>query len=114
LYGSPSSTPGILPPTAGTLCLFKVVSSTPYNVLVAEILKSFIGSRISVWSGSAQAEHRDDGILRDADDQVVLIESGSEFLCFPVNRLRLIKIIERTTETDKLLRAYSGEELPST
>lgn len=94
--------------------MFKVVSSTPYNVLVAEILKSFIGSRISVWSGSAQAEHRDDGILRDADDQVVLIESGSEFLCFPVNRLRLIKIIERTTETDKLLRAYSGEELPST
>lgn len=73
------------------------------------LLKDMVGSRVAVWSLAGSQEHRDDGILREVDSHMLMLEAGGEMLYFPLNNVRLIKILQAHVE-DNLLRAYRPEE----
>ncbi len=60
----------------------------------ASVLKSLVGRKVSVFSVVSSGSARDDGVVRNCDDQCIVIEKGSETLVFIVANVRLIKVLE--------------------
>lgn len=57
------------------------------------ILKTMVGRKVSVFT-MGQGTIRDDGVIRNVDDQCLVLEKGQDTLVFVVANIRLIKVIE--------------------
>ena len=56
--------------------------------------KSIVGRKVSIYSVVSSGSARDDGVVRNIDDQCVVLEKGSDTLIFVIVNIRLIKVLE--------------------
>ena len=59
-----------------------------------EVLRDLIGQRVEVWD--ARGTFRDRGTLVAFDDPWVRLEADGEVLCFPVQNVRLLKLLSHS------------------
>jgi hypothetical protein len=70
-----------------------VCAGVRYNTSrMSEIMKSLVGRVVLVYSGHVN-ECRDEGVVQEADDTAILVDSHGEILVFPLATVRLIKIV---------------------
>ncbi len=61
---------------------------------MSSVLRSLVGRKVAIFSAVAQSGVRDDGIVQNVDETVLVLEKGSETLVFVIANIRLIKILE--------------------
>src|SRR5437763_182671 len=68
-----------------------------------EALRDLIGRRVEIWD--ARGSFRDRGTLVAFEDPWIRVESDGEVLCFPVQNVRLMKLLQ---EADKEVGAQGN------
>jgi len=58
------------------------------------VLKSLVGRKVSVFSVVSSGSARDDGTIRNCDDQCFVLEKAGQTLVFVIANVRLIKVLE--------------------
>ena len=61
---------------------------------MSSVLRSLVGRKVAIFSAAGQSGVRDDGIVQNVDETVLVLDKGSEPLVFVIANIRLIKILE--------------------
>ncbi len=61
---------------------------------MSELIKQLEGRTVTVYTAAGETEHKDTGVVHSADSTIVVLESPSGLLVFPLARVRLIKVLK--------------------